>query len=331
MEFSKTVQKMPGAPARSDRDKTLSRPDKVKGVLAAVLALIVLVTGCVSIPAEDWVVSYRSPFELTKQAAGCETMGPAQPAWRQTGSFRKIMPPMAQEDGLNADGFSFATWNIHKGTAEGWSEDFQKLCGSTDILVLQEALLTDNLIQMLRQENYQWDLSAAYAFQNVETGVLTASKILPSLACTLKDKEPITRVPKSVLVTRYPMSGTDRTLLVANIHAINFSLGHSAFQKQCDRLESLLSGHKGPMIVSGDFNTWSNGRMSRVNAMAERLELEAVSFNKNLKSKFFGHYVDHIFYRGLEKKDAEISLVTTSDHNPLSVVFKLANESDPDI
>jgi endonuclease/exonuclease/phosphatase (EEP) superfamily protein YafD len=233
---------------------------------------------------------------------------------------------MVEEYGLNADGFSFATWNIHKGAAEGWSQDFQKLCGSTDILVLQEVLLTDNLIQMLRQENYQWDLAAAYTYQNVEAGVLTASKILPSLACTLKDKEPIIRVPKSILITRHPISGTDRELLVANIHAINFTLGHSAFQKQWDRLENMLAGHEGPMIVSGDFITWTSGRMSRVNAMAKRLALSAVVFNKNLKSKFLGKSVDHVFYRGLEKKDAAISLVTTSDHNPLSVVFRLAND-----
>jgi endonuclease/exonuclease/phosphatase (EEP) superfamily protein YafD len=89
---------------------------------------------------------------------------------------------------------------------------------------------------------------------------------------------------------------------------------------------SVLAGHQGPMIVAGDFNTWSKGRMSRVNAMAIRLELSSVFFNENLKSKFFGHYVDHVFYRGLEKKNATTLTVATSDHNPLTVVFKLADE-----
>jgi endonuclease/exonuclease/phosphatase (EEP) superfamily protein YafD len=228
------------------------------------------------------------------------------------------------EPGLYAEGFSFTTWNIHKGKAEGWGEDFQKICRSTDILILQEAYLSDNFKRLLQQEDLQWDLAAAYAYQKIEAGVLTASKIAPSLTCSLMDKEPITRVPKSILITRYPISGKHGELLVANIHAINFTMGYAAFQRQYDRLENVLATHKGPMIVSGDFNTWSSGRMSRVNAMAKRLNLSPVPFNRDQKSKFFGQYVDHIYYRGLEIKSAKTLNVTTSDHNPLMVVFKVA-------
>ena len=97
----------------------------------------------------------------------------------------------------------------------------------------------------------QWDLAAAYAYQEIEAGVLTASKIAPNLTCSFMDKEPITRVPKSILITRYPISGQLGELLVANIHAINFTMGYTAFQRQCDRLENVLATHKGPMIVSG--------------------------------------------------------------------------------
>jgi len=233
--------------------------------------------------------------------------------------------------GLNSDGFRLVSWNIFKGKKKGWAEDFQKLNQNTDIITLQEAYLSENLKEMLHQEKYQWDMTAAFEYREITSGVLTASRIAPNFTCVFREKEPISRIPKSVLLTRYPMSGTDLELLVANIHAVNFTMGGSAFQRQSDRLENILAAHRGPLIVSGDSNTWNSGRMSRINAMAERLELTAVIFDENHRSQFFGHYIDHIYYRGLEAKNARIPLVSTSDHNPLTVVFKLADDPDPRI
>jgi len=295
------------------------------------LTFVMLTSGCIGVADKNWIVSQRSQFEIQRQAVDCAAFDPQSSPLGQQGSNHKTVAQAIQEIGLNAEGFSFTTWNIRKGKAEKWDDDFIEICRSTDILILQEAYLSDNLKKMLQQEDMQWDLATAFTYQNVETGVLTASKVAPNLACSFRDKEPITRIPKSTLVTRYPISGKHRELLVANIHAINFTLGYAAFQRQCDRLESMLAGHQGPMIVAGDFNTWSEGRMSRVNAMAVRLDLSSVSFNENLKSKFFGHYVDHVFYRGLEKKNATTLTVVTSDHNPLTVVFKLADEPVDDI
>ncbi len=85
------------------------------------------------------------------------------------------------------------------------------------------------------------------------------------------------------------------------------------------------------MVVSGDFNTWNSNRMSRGDVMAKRLNLSPVPFNENLKSTFFGQYVDHIYYRKLEIQNAATLSVATSDHNPLTVVFKLADEPGHDI
>lgn len=285
-----------------------------------------LTSGCIGVADKNWIVSQRSQLEIQRQAVDCAAIDPQKSLLGQQGSHHKTFVPAIKKVGLNAKGFSFTTWNIRKGKAEKWDDDFIEICRSTDILILQEAYLSDNLKKLLQQEDLQWDLATAFTYQNIDAGVLTASKIAPNLACSFRDKEPITRIPKSTLVTRYPISGKHRELLVANIHAINFTLGHAAFQKQCDRLESMLTGHQGPMIVAGDFNTWSESRMSHVNAMAIRLDLSSVSFNENLKSKFFGHYVDHVFYRGLEKKNATTLTVVTSDHNPLTVVFKLADE-----
>jgi len=123
------------------------------------------------------------------------------------------------------------------------------------------------------------------------------------------------------------VSGTNQHLLVANIHAINFTTNHSAFKKQNDRIESLLNAHPGPMIVAGDFNTWSKGRMSRVNAMTERLGLTAVKFDDN-RTRVFGQSIDHVYYRGLESTYAQASTTTASDHNPLAVGFKRVEKNE---
>ncbi|MEN8246270.1 MAG: endonuclease/exonuclease/phosphatase family protein [Thermodesulfobacteriota bacterium] len=302
----------------------------MKWILAAILPFIMLLAGCISIPEENWVISQRGPFGIEGQILDCAIIGPNHSPGEQPDSGHTTLSQVIPESGLNAEGFSFTTWNIHKGKAEGWGADFQKISRSTDILILQEAYLSANFKNLLQQEDLQWDLAAAYAYQKIEAGVLTASKIAPNLTCSFMDKEPITRVPKSILITRYPISGKHGELLVANIHAINFTMGYTAFQRQCDRLESVLATHKGPLIVSGDFNTWNDGRMSRVNAMAKRLNLSPVPFNKNLKSKFFGQSVDHIYYRALEIQNAKTLIVATSDHNPLTVVFKVTEGWEQD-
>lgn len=282
---------------------------------------------CVSVPQENWMISHRYPLEIKKQAIDCAVMEP-----KLAGVVRQDQPletsaQMTQEYGLDANGFRFTTWNIKKGKTVGWREDFERLCRYTDIIILQEAYLTDNLKDVLRQQQLQWDLSTAYEYKKIEAGVLTASRITPNLTCTLKVKEPITRIPKGILITRYPISGTLEGLLVANIHAINFTLGYASFQKQSDRLESMLSAHRGPMIVSGDFNTWNKGRMSRLEAMAQRLNLSPVPFKDKVKSKFLGRDVDHVYYRGLETIKKTTFNATTSDHNPLVVEFKVAEQS----
>ncbi len=304
-----------------------TRKKKVRWTWFSAAVFSLLVAGCIHIPEESWIISHRSPLETKRQISDCTGAGLNRSIPQQAGVDPTMLPQIVGVPEVNSDGFSFVSWNIYKGKKKGWGEDFHSISRNTDILILQEAYLSGSLKEVLQQEEYQWDMAAAFKYRHIDTGVLTASRIAPNFICTFRETEPITRIPKSVLITRYPMSGTDQELLVANIHAINFTLGNTTFQNQSDRLINYLAAHQGPIIVSGDFNTWNSGRMSLVQAMAERLGLTAVRFDKNLRSKFFGHYVDHVYYRGLETKNAATPLVTSSDHNPLAVVFKLADES----
>lgn len=275
------------------------------------------------------MISHRGQLDTRMQTEDCNATCLDRSTADQVNPERMDADQAIRPPELNTGGFRLVSWNIFKGKRNGWAEDFQKLSRNTDILILQEAYLTVILKKLLQQEAYHWDMTTAFEYRQIEAGVLTASRTAPNFTCMFRETEPITRIPKSVLITRYPLVGTDRELVVANIHAVNFTSANSGFQKQNDRLEKILAAHRGPMIVSGDFNTWNTGRMSRVNAMAKRLDLTAVKFDENRRARFFGQDIDHIYYRGLEANNAETFIVSTSDHNPLAVVFKLADESDP--
>jgi endonuclease/exonuclease/phosphatase (EEP) superfamily protein YafD len=133
----------------------------------------------------------------------------------------------------------------------------------------------------------------------------------------------MTAIPKTIVVTLYALSGTDRSLAAVNLHLINFSLSTSAYRSQLQQLEGVLSKHEGPIIVAGDFNSWKNKRMEIVNGFVENLKLNGVTFKVNNRATFFGHNVDFVFYRGLEPVTATTLEVKSSDHNPMLVTFKL--------
>ena len=78
------------------------------------------------------------------------------------------------------------------------------------------------------------------------------------------------------------------------------------------------------MIISGDFNSWSKKRMAIVEILAKRLNLRPVTFDGNYRVSIFGHNLDHIYYRGLKPLKTDVLEVTSSDHNPMWVTFKLA-------
>ena len=290
------------------------------------IILILQTSGCVRIPEQNLVISHRSPLETRKETAECPLDCPDRPIATPVERFR-----MGDKPSLNSDGFRLVSWNIYKGQIDGWARDLVKLSRNTDIIILQEAYLTGHLKEMLYQEAYHWDMSAAFEYHQIESGVLTASRTAPNFSCAFRAMEPIIRIPKSVLITRYPLSGTDNELLVANIHGVNFTLGHDAFIKQAERLEKVLAAHNGPIVVSGDFNTWNPMRMTRVSDMAERLGLVPVKFDQNRRAQFLGQPIDHVYYRGLEARNAAIPIVATSDHNPLMVEFRLADGPDTQI
>jgi endonuclease/exonuclease/phosphatase (EEP) superfamily protein YafD len=135
----------------------------------------------------------------------------------------------------------------------------------------------------------------------------------------------LTGIPKAVVVTRHRFAGSSTSLVVANVHAVNFTLGTSRLRAQLEAVAGVLTQHDGPVILAGDFNTWSTARRRAVEAIALRLGLHAVSPEPDERSRFLGEHVDQMYYRGLLPSSAMAIPVRTSDHNPVSAVFRLAD------
>jgi endonuclease/exonuclease/phosphatase (EEP) superfamily protein YafD len=112
-------------------------------------------------------------------------------------------------------------------------------------------------------------------------------------------------------------------MLVVNIHAINFTLGVADFRKQLEQIRPVLAGHPGPIILSGDFNTWRKKRADILDAFADEFSLIPVEFYNDHRKIFFGRPLDHIFVRGLQIGASDTRQLESSDHNPLLVEFSL--------
>ncbi len=230
--------------------------------------------------------------------------------------------------GLAPESISVLDWNIYKGQRQKWKADFLRLSQEKDLVFLQEAPLNAQLQKLLHGNNLYWNMNSAFKYKGVETGVLVASKVPPLESCGLRSAEPVIGLPKTILISSYVIAGSTEKLLAANIHGINFSLGIGAYQEQLDALRDILLKHDGPIILAGDFNNWSEKRTAIMSGFAESLALQTLVFDNEDRTTFFGDPVDHILYRGLEPVTSAVHLVTSSDHNPISVTFRLTRTQD---
>jgi endonuclease/exonuclease/phosphatase (EEP) superfamily protein YafD len=282
--------------------------------IIALLFLLIIFSGCVSIPEDPYVLSRRAGAVPMENYSDCD----------RPQTMDMTLPAASPYEGIDPEGFTLLNWNMMKGGGEGWEDDFARLADGADLLTLQEAYLNDGLHRLLYLEEYQWELTAAFLMGRREAGVLTGSRTAPVFFCASRFTEPLIGIPKTALISLYPMSGTGRSLLVANVHLINFTLGTDDYRDQLRELERLLSGHQGPILLAGDFNTWSEGRMTVVEGLADSLGLRKVVFSHGDPSFVLGRPVDHIFYRGLEIVEARAERVSTSDHHPLLAKFRMA-------
>lgn len=229
----------------------------------------------------------------------------------------------SDRQGLNPENISFLNWNIYKGNGDDWQYDLSDFARDHDVMTIQEALLDGELLNLLDIHELDWVMNTAFHLDDVAAGVMTAARTDVIHSCGFKDTEPLIRLPKATLINYYAINGSEQRLLVANIHGINFTLGISAYRKQLDKLYAAIQHHDGPMIIAGDFNSWSNDRMEEVGELVDKLSLTKIEYTVNNKTHVFGNAIDHIFYRQLELVNNKVLQVSSSDHNPISVDFRL--------
>ncbi|GHY80674.1 hypothetical protein VCSRO169_1785 [Vibrio cholerae] len=133
------------------------------------------------------------------------------------------------------------------------------------------------------------------------------------------------RLPKSAIYARYRLSD-GQELVVVNLHAVNFTYGTQEYRQQLTALLDELRDFTGPVIVAGDFNSWSEARMALLSTQLASVGLQEVRFSPDNRTTFInGLPLDHVFYRGLQLEKAEAPISDASDHNPLLVRFRLLN------
>jgi endonuclease/exonuclease/phosphatase (EEP) superfamily protein YafD len=244
------------------------------------------------------------------------------------------------QSGLDDSSIKVLNWNIaKKNHDETWIRDFLKIFEQhkPDIIFLQEVRLGIEAQQAVGLVEMSWSFAPNFidTHYNTYSGILTAAKTssISRKSIITKHYEPIIKTPKISLITEYPLCSDKETLLAINSHLINF-VNLKKFRAQLHGIESALSEHNGPIIFSGDFNTWNRSRAILLDKMVTRLSLTSVSFapndSKNIKRFLLSPPLDYIFYRGLSEKKGSAKVIDniySSDHKPMLAEFSYSKTS----
>jgi endonuclease/exonuclease/phosphatase (EEP) superfamily protein YafD len=223
---------------------------------------------------------------------------------------------------LDSDSIRLVNWNVQRGGDIRWTTDLANLEVDPDLVVLQEVPLNPKPWGVPTADQYH-SFSPGYRTRRSLTGVMTVSAAKPLTQCNFMSREPWLRSPKATVITEYGLTNTDQTLLVVNIHAVNFTFGTHEFSKQFQQAFSVLNNHAGPILISGDFNTWHWRRSKVLKEMTDSLGLEMLDYDEDHRKRFLGQPLDHIYVRGLEVLESTTLQVDSSDHNPMSVHLRL--------
>lgn len=238
---------------------------------------------------------------------------------RECPDSAKIPLPVS-DNSLNFP-LTLLNWNIYKQQKQGWLQELQRLSQNSDIITLQEAKLSPQLRAFSDENKLYYLQNHAFKHDNFIYGVSTLSRITAQSVCGNTQLEPWIQVPKSSLASTYRLQGSEQLLLVINLHGINFTLDTVAIQEQISPYLTLIGAHSGPIIMSGDFNTWSDARMQLITRSLEALHFKEVEFEQDRRLTVFSLPLDHIYYRGLQVIKAESLLTNSSDHTPQRVTF----------
>ena len=278
-----------------------------------VAALALALGGCANVPPVQLAFALGADGALAARPLPCD------------GAPAPLTLAAPAPGALPASALRVLSWNLHKNVDPGWDVTLAGYAAASDLLLVQEAALTPELRTVLDGAGLvHWTLAGSWGRGGVETGVLSASRVAPLAECVQRAFEPLLQLPKAALISQFRLQGSDAVLVVANLHAINFTLGLDEYRAQLDALVAALQTHLGPIIVGGDLNTWSAARRDSMHEAFARLGLEPVTPLPDRRTRVLGQQIDHLFVRGLEVRDTAVPEVTSSDHNPVLATLRLA-------
>jgi endonuclease/exonuclease/phosphatase (EEP) superfamily protein YafD len=147
-------------------------------------------------------------------------------------------------------------------------------------------------------------------------------------------REALVGTPKSHLSALFPLRGSSEVLLAVSVHGTNLHPDQRAFDRHMDQIFGRVALHAGPVVVAGDFNTWSESRTDYLFERAAALGLQSVLDREPAAESagdgrltWCGNYLDHAFIRGVLLRSGARVLrdVRSSDHPPLSLEIAIAD------
>ena len=223
---------------------------------------------------------------------------------------------------LDSSGIRLVNWNVQKRNSSRWWAGFEPVLRNNHLILLQEAAFSEQLLQHDNSRPFR-SFAPGYATPRLLTGVVTISQTAPLAHCNLSALEPWLRTAKATGITEFGLSNSDQTLVVVNIHAINFAFGLADFEAQLDAVFKAVQGHRGPLVVSGDFNTWRGARSQALSHRTQSFGLDAVAYQQDHRLRIWGQHLDQIYVRDLAVVAASTEDEPSSDHNPMFVTLRL--------
>ncbi|MDD2369573.1 MAG: endonuclease/exonuclease/phosphatase family protein [Sulfuricurvum sp.] len=221
--------------------------------------------------------------------------------------------------------FGLLCWNVHKRNI-GYKFDlyFNELLERYDIdlLALQEVKINQKDVSLF--ETFHYSFAPNIKLLHHSYGVLNGSRILDKETYSLlsSHRESMIRTHKSAIFSTYALH-TGELLLLVNLHAINFR-ATKIYNKEIETIFEKIVHHRGPMIVTGDFNCWNRQRITLLMKLAGSLHLKNCEIGHgHLIKSFMNYKLDHIFYRGVQLiESCAVDVQRISDHNALYARFK---------
>jgi len=219
------------------------------------------------------------------------------------------------------------SWNMLTGMKKEWSKGFNEYSTNTNLFLLQETFFNEAQKKIFNASAFCWTAGNAHVHikTNVASGVATGTYTKPIKTEVTYSKyyEPVMWVRQSTLYSWYKIKKSKKNLLVVNVHAINFVPDYMYFE-QIANIEKKLRKHQGPLILAGDFNSFSLSKTKFLNLLVKKHKLTEIEFSNDRRKKFRSFPLDHLFVRGftaLESHVEDSSL--SSDHNALWARLKL--------